>query len=756
MSNDTPQSAMLNTLRETYLFRETFSDSLLGEILENSTFMDLPKDACLFHQGDPGDAMYIVAEGELRVVVASENGGEYCAARIGPGEPVGEIQLLTGGKRTASVLAEQDAKLLCISRECMEPLSAGRSQFFDELNRIVLQRLRENQLLTILPHLFGHLDGQKLQFLKNQLEWVIVKKGERLFSQGEHSDCFYILTNGRLSVVMEDASGRKKHVNVIRPGECVGEMGMITEAPRNATIFAIRDSQLVRMNKAAFEKIIDQYPRISMHFMRGLVDRTKKLEESGHKKRTQINVAVIPASQGLSLTDFTVRLSRSFSRYGRVLHLSSQRLDRHWGMPEMSQVPAEDPKYNRLSTWLDEQEDKYQFIIYESDQASSNWSSRCLQQADHILVVGRADDNPAIKEIEWEIYADSDNLTRPKISLVLIHPDDSRLPQGTRHWLAPRQVDVHHHLCWNKDGDFDRVARFVSGNPVGLVLGGGGARGFAHLGVIRALEEFGIPIDMVCGASIGAIMGAFLAMGLDHQTRMKECRKGFVDINPLGDYTLPLVALVKSRILDRQLKLQYGDARIEDLWLNFFCVSSNLTNAKMVVHKSGPLWKAVRASISLPGILMPVFHRGGLLVDGGVINNLPADVMKNRYGGFIMLVDVSPDEDLQMPEGLDGIPSTRSLLWSRINPRKKKIQVPGILDIMMRTILLSSIHQSGKIKKEVDHFFYPPTEGFGLLDFKLLDKIFQAGYEYAVQELQGWKMLTEDLWDFKLSQSARH
>ncbi|MBI9075134.1 MAG: patatin-like phospholipase family protein [Desulfatibacillum sp.] len=531
---------------------------------------------------------------------------------------------------------------------------------------------------------------------------------------------------------------------------------MIAETPRNAAIYAIRDSQLVRIDKAAFEKILDQYPRISLNFMRSLVDRTKKMEDAEHKKGTQINIAVVPASPRVALRGFAARLNKALSKYGRVLHLSSDRLDRHWGMPAMSQVSAEDPKYSRLSTWLDEQETKYQYIVYETDRESSNWTSRCLQQADHILVVADAGTSSNIKEIEWELYSETDTMAKPKISLILIHPDDSKPPWGTRYWLAPRKLDMHHHVCWNKDGDFERVARFVTGNPIGLVLGGGGARGFAHLGVIKALEESGIPIDMICGASIGAIMAGFMAMGLDHATRMDLCRKGFVDINPLGDYTLPLVALVQSKILDKQIRQGFGDTDIEDLWINYFCVSSNLTTARIVIHDRGALWQAARSSISLPGILMPVLRKGCLLVDGGVINNLPADIMRERFGGFIMMVDVSPDEDLKIPKDLQKIPSTNSLLWSRINPFKKRIAIPGILDIIMRTILLSSINQSDRVRKEVNHFFYPPTEAFGLLDFKMLDPICRAGYEYARQELEDWKLLTEDMWEFKLSQSMLH
>ncbi|MBI9075133.1 MAG: cyclic nucleotide-binding domain-containing protein [Desulfatibacillum sp.] len=209
MTKQVNETNMLDTLKATYLFKEKFSETLLDEILHNSSYVDISQNACLFRQGDEGDAMYIVAEGSLKVVIVSENGAESCVAKIGPGEPVGEIQLLTGGRRTASVLAEQDTRLLCINRECIDPVAASHPNFFEELNRIVLERLRENQLLTVLLLLFGYLDRQKLRFIKRQLEWVLIKKGERLFSQGEPIDCFYILTNGRLSVVADDPSGKK-------------------------------------------------------------------------------------------------------------------------------------------------------------------------------------------------------------------------------------------------------------------------------------------------------------------------------------------------------------------------------------------------------------------------------------------------------------------------------------------------------------------------------------------------------------------
>jgi len=751
--SEIPGVDLLDTLKSTYLFKEKFNDDLLQALLDKSVAVRISADDYLFRQGDAGDEMFIVISGLLDVTIRTENGPEVSVAKVGAGEPVGEIQFLTGGKRTASILAKEDSRLLSFNKKSFDPVIAAYPQFFEELNLIILKRLREDQLLAILPGLFGRLDAEMLDFVKKQAEWILLKKGERLFYQGERDDSFFALISGRLSVSVEDQLGNAQKVGVIRPGESVGEMGMITGESRTANVFAIRDSQLVKIGKPAFEKIIDKYPRVSMDFMRILVERLKKIHTSDNKQSTEINFVVLPVSRDVALTEFAQRLDKALSKFGRVLHLSAERLDSHWAMPEMSQTSIEDPKYSRLSAWLDQQEAKYNFILYETDNIFSNWTKRCLQQADHILIVGNAGADPKLKELEEGLYADTDDITRPQISLILCHPDDSKLPRGTIGWLAPRQIDFHHHVCWDKHRDFERVARFITGNPVGLVLGGGGARGFAHLGVMRALEEFGIPIDMICGTSIGSIMGGFCALGWDNDARMQKTREYFVDINPIGDYTFPVIALVKSRILDRYLKKGFDDIQIEDLWINYFCVSSNLTTSELIVHGRGPLWEASRASISLPGILVPVLNKGSLLVDGGVINNLPADIMKKRFGGFNMVVNVSPEEDLRMPTAYNIIPSPWSYMWSRLNPFKEQINVPTILDIMMRTILLSSINQSNRVKEEADHYFDPPIDQFGLLDFKSLTDIANAGYKYAMRELEDWKLLSEELWEFKLGQS---
>ena len=283
-------------------------------------------------------------------------------------------------------------------------------------------------------------------------------------------------------------------------------------------------------------------------------------------------------------------------------------------------------------------------------------------------------------------------------------------------------------------GDFGRLARCLSGRAVGLALGGGGARGFAHVGVLRALKEAGVAIDLIGGTSMGAVVAALHAMGLDCQAMLRMAHDLFLAEKPYREFTLPMISLIRSRRLDRVVRRTYGDTRIEDLWLSYFCISTDLTAAEMVTHDRGPLWRAVRASSSLPGVFVPVVDEGHLLVDGGVMNNLPGDVMRARCGGRVIVVNVSPEQELSVP--WKQFPSPWKLLWDRILRFKRRARVPSILDVLMRTIVASSDHRAEQVKADADLYLHPPVARYGLLEFAAYEEITEAGYQYAKETLE--------------------
>ncbi|MCP4756024.1 MAG: patatin-like phospholipase family protein, partial [Proteobacteria bacterium] len=241
--------------------------------------------------------------------------------------------------------------------------------------------------------------------------------------------------------------------------------------------------------------------------------------------------------------------------------------------------------------------------------------------------------DPTLSEIETELFGPKRRTQTPQTNLVLLHPDGKRLPSGTDAWFRKRRIQYHHHLRWNSNEDFERLARFIDDRSIGIVFGGGGARGFAHIGVIRALKEAGIPIDMLGGTSIGALIAAGRAMGMDYERILETFQEKITELSPHKEYTLPVVSLFRSKKFDKAIAEFFHDIRIEDLWLNYFCVSSNLSTAETIVHRKGFLGKAVRASASIPGIFVPVIENNHLLADGAIVNNLPGDIMKEHCKG---------------------------------------------------------------------------------------------------------------------------
>ncbi len=322
--------------------------------------------------------------------------------------------------------------------------------------------------------------------------------------------------------------------------------------------------------------------------------------------------------------------------------------------------------------------------------------------------------------------------------LVLLHAETTDRPRNTHKWLVRRRVHAHHHLRLNYREDLQRLIRRLTGSMVGLVLSGGGARAFAHIGAIRAIQEAGLPIDLVGGSSLGSIVAAAYALGWNYDTMVKAAAT-FFSPTTLFDYTLPLVAFTNSKKMTRILAHEFRDIQIEDLWLPYFCISTNLTRAKSVIHRQGPLWRSLRASCSLPGIFTPVVEKGELLVDGAILNNLPVDTMyKLCQGGPVIAVDVSAETDLTDDYHFSASLSGWQVLWSRLNPFLPEIKAPSIMDTLRRSTELNSIRQKQTNQALVDIFINPPVSQFGLTAFNAYETLIEMGYQAAKKAIKAW------------------
>ena len=170
-------------------------------------------------------------------------------------------------------------------------------------------------------------------------------------------------------------------------------------------------------------------------------------------------------------------------------------------------------------------------------------------------------------------------------------------------------------------------ARSASSSP------GGGARGFAHIGALGALVDAGFLLDRIGGCSMGSLIAGMAATGWGADEIADHCRDELVRRSPFNDYTLPRVALIRSRKAGAMLERLFGDSLVEELERPLFTVSADLLSSRLVVHRRGTLVYAVGASMSIPGVAPPVRRLGGLLVDGGVLNNLPVDHMAETGEG---------------------------------------------------------------------------------------------------------------------------
>ena len=585
------------------------------------------------------------------------------------------------------------------------------------------------------------MPDEQLAQIEHRLTWYELTGGAVLFRQGDTSDGVFFVISGRLRALV-DTDGEQTSIGEIRRGESVGEMALLTGEPRTATVVAIRDTVLVGLTKQAFEAIVQLAPLLAIHVGRVVIQRLKKAQAPAKAVRKPVNICLLPITALPNFDGFTARLHKHLADIGPAMLLSSDRLNAIHQTPDLAQVPPRQAHaYQQLTAWLDDQEAQHEFVLYACDHTHSEWTNRCLGHADIIYLVADAREPSGLSSLEKSLLTSRmPGLSIPQ-QLILLHDPRTTHPRGTANWLLPRQVQAHYHVRPHLPTDMARLARFVSGNAIGLVLAGGGAKGFAHLGVFRALQEASVPVDYVGGTSMGAMMAGLIAFDLPVELARQMARNCSL-ANPTGDYDLlPLVSLIKGNRLDRMIRqtIQESvgfDIQLEDTWLPLFVVSSNYTQAREEVHTHGSLFRFMRASISIPGLFPPVIEGPDLLMDGAMFNNFPTDVMNYTGVGTIIGVDLSRDEVQTLD--FDQVPGSRQLLRDRLRPKaQRRYQLPSLLSILLNTTLLCSTARQKSARHLVDLQFSPDVSRFGLIDWESFDAIYATGYAHATEVLRG-------------------
>ena len=694
----------------------------------------------LFFLGDDASAFYLVAEGRLEVLMPGAAGPETVMAELGPSDIVGEIPMLAGGKRGATIRATTESRLIRFDKELFDRLAETEFAFVEDIQKLVLDRLRGNQLASILPAQFGDLDFRQMEEIKAVGRWVTLHKGEVLFQQGDAGNGAYILVNGLLGVLVRKPDGSSRLVNHIQYGEVVGEMALLSDEPRSATIYAARESDLLFFGKREFSALLEKHPRFLLGITRMNIDRLRHSMSQARPSTNTSVTAVIAASPAVPLAAFTHRLAEALAKCCTVLHIDRKRLQAILGAPDDSAAAREILVNARFPAWLCSEEGKHRIILLETDASDPQWTEACIRQADQVLTAGLAAESPALSDTEARCVYRRQDAGEVQKRLVLIHPDDCVRPSGTARWLAHRNVEMHHHVRLGVDGDFARLARFLTGSAICLALGGGGARGFAHIGAMRALREEGAPIDIVGGTSMGAVIGAELALGMSPEEMLRANKFLFSNAGLVRDLTLPLLSFTTGKAYAGTLKAMFRDVEIEDLWIPYFCVSSNISLAERAIHRTGLLWRKVRASSGVQGMFPPVVLDGELHVDGAPFSNLPADAMKTVCDGKVIAIDVSPPIDLVQNTDYGDAVSGWKILWKRWFPGGDGFRCADLGTIMQRAGEAVSIaNQKLTIQRMADYYIRMPVEEIGLFAFGSLPKLEQIGYEHAKEKIKEWR-----------------
>lgn len=574
--------------------------------------------------------------------------------------------------------------------------------------RIGQQTVYPEELLERLKSfaLLENVGDAALRNLLAEANWFALPGGQLLERGGENNAALFLVITGSLGVFVSDEQGQRHMVSHVPAGETVGEMSLIQpSANHSAQLVALRDTELLRISPDGFEALIGRHPRVMMNLMQMLVKRLKEANRGRDKPRPK-TFAIVPLQEGLAEAPIAHRLADALAQMGlraSVLDIAS------------SEQTAE---------WFNNFEAAHDIVFYRGDAPDSPWTNQCLRQADRIFLLARADrplplaplDLPAFKERASGLP-----------QLLLLHPDGASAVLPEHFTTRGGLFSNHYHLRAGHPADVARVARFIAGRAVGLVLAGGGARGFAHIGIIRALKEAGVPFDQLGGTSMGAIIAAGLAQEWPLEELRDRMRAVFVNDNPLSDFTLPLIALVRGKKVSNKLREHFGEICIEELPLPFFAVSSDLTSGRIHIHREGTLWRALRASVALPGILPPVTHHGHLLVDGGVMNNLPVDVMREQAmdAGPIIACDITGEINLNAQDSRYGERPWWWLMGQRMRGN------PSIISILMRSGTVGSEAQRRVVREQCDYLIEPPMPDIGLRDWRKFDAAIQQGYDTA-------------------------
>lgn len=684
----------------------------------------IPAGEVLYAQGDKANGFHIVLSGRFRVV--HNNNPEISSSKVtgkeveenkkslideprgadavdefsvlgeyGHGESVGEIEVLTASRRNHSLIAIRDSETLRIPRTLFEMLSVRHPSLMVKVSRIVANRMDSSSLNFRLPALLHQ-------------NVTINTSSTSSYMSKDYKTITILPTVGGLPV-------RAFADRLVRAFKLIG---------RN--VIALDESTiLTHLGRHAFDERLAQL-KLSGYFA--------YLEE---EYETIVYVCDTPLksnwtstciSQGdciLLLADAEDQeVALNIGEYERYLIKlrTTARTDLCLIHPEKYVYPGSTSIWLKNRIWV-QGHHHIQMEIARNEKEENSKNNQNI-----------------LKSIADKLSSLTNNKFKSKFVDVKTKAISSINKLNSR-W-SPKNKLTYKPLESHKN-DFCRLARILSNEGVGLVLGGGGSRGISHVGVVVALEKQGIPVDLIGGTSMGSFVGGLYAKDYNIVSIYGRCKKFANRVASLWrmifDLTYPVTSYITGYEFNRGLWKIFGSTEIEDFWIRYFCNTTNITNSTMDIHESGYLWRFIRASMSLAGLLPPITYNGCMLLDGGYLDNLPVMEMKKKGAKYIVAVDVgSVDDKIPMDYG-----DTLSGFWvllNRWNPFSKHPNVPNMMDIQLRLAYVSSVNAL-QLAKKIPGVIYlrPPIDNFATLDFAKFDEIYHVGLAYADSLFTKWR-----------------
>jgi NTE family protein len=572
--------------------------------------------------------------------------------------------------------------------------------------------------------LFRALTAEQRADILTSMQQRDVIRGECLVREGDLPDALFIVLHGSFEVTRGDQGVPIAHIGA---GEVVGEIGFFAGTPRTATVTAMRDAAVLELDRVGYERVVREAPSIVASLLAAVSRRLAQTSARLSPRRRHTpgrTVAVVHGGREPIPPKF-------FERLRAVLPSGVRALDRETVEARFGDWS---PDSGDVSRWLNSLEWEDALVVYLADPELTDWTRKCVRQADTVVMVTRGGAPPeGLSPVESFVCEVHDVATR---RLVRVHDRRNGVVSGTKAWLDRLQVYMHHHLALEDDADFRALVRFLTGRAIGFVAGGGGAFGPAHVGIYKAFHERGVTFDAFIGTSVGSGMLAGFAMRESPERVDEGTHDLFVTSRGFKRWTWPRYALLDHKAFDEALAVNFGcETLIEDCWHPFFAVATNLSTQRLELIRSGLLWKAVRASCSIPGVLPPVYTEDGvMLVDGGVMDNAPLEPLQAFKSGPNLIVHFGQTGTQRFACRYDDFPGRWELIASLLNPfaRRRLPRAPSATSVLMRSL---TAHQRYDLPiGSEDLVLRPPRfPGSSFMDFSQHARVFHAAHEWTLQ-----------------------